>query len=185
MKRFLFTSLCLLNILMTGLAYAEKTDSEKATDIAADQMTYDDVKQINTFTGNVILTRGSLLMKAGRVVVTQDRAGYQSATMYAAPGTLATFRQKRDGGPDLWVEGQADRIEYDGRAELVKLFSKAKLRRLEGTRLTDEIDGEFISYDSRIEFIAVNNNVPGAKPGTGRIKAVIQPRIDPSEAKGK
>ena len=179
MKRFFLSSLCLLNIAVTGLAYAEKADSEKPTDIAADQMTYDDVKQINTFTGNVILTRGTLLMKAGRVVVIQDRAGYQSATLYAAPGGLATFRQKRDGGPDLWVDGEAERIEYDGRAELVKLFTRAKLRRLEGAKPTDEIEGEFISYDTRIEFISVNNNAPGAKPGTGRIKAVIQPRIDP------
>lgn len=181
MKRLFLTSLCVLNIGMTGLAYAEKADAEKATDIAADQMTYDDVRQINTFIGNVILIRGSLLMKAGRVVVTQDRNGYQFATLYAAPGALATFRQKRDGGPDLWVEGQAERIEYDGRAELVKLFTKAKLRRLEGIRPTDEIEGDFISYDSRVEFITVNNNAPGAKPGTGRIKAVIQPRIEPKE----
>ncbi|MBC7414781.1 MAG: lipopolysaccharide transport periplasmic protein LptA [Herminiimonas sp.] len=181
MKRFFLFSLCALNIATASLAYAEKADSEKATDIAADQMTYDDVKQVNTFTGNVILTRGSLLMKAGRVVVTQDRAGYQFATLYAAPGALATFRQKRDGGPNLWVEGEAERIEYDGRAELVKLFSKAKLRRLEGARPTDEIEGEFISYDTKAEFIAVNNNAPGAKPGSGRIKAVIQPRIEPKD----
>ena len=178
MKRIFLTMLCLLNVFMSGMAYAEKADATKATDIAADQMTYDDVKQINTFTGNVVLTRGSLLMKAARVVVTQDRSGYQSATMYAAPGAMATFRQKRDGAPDLWVEGQAERIEYDGRAELVKLFSKAKLRRLENIRPTDEVEGDFISYDTRAEFISVNNNVPGAKPGSGRIKAVIQPRVD-------
>ncbi len=164
---------------VAGMAHAEKADSEKVTDIAADQMTYDDVKQINVFIGNVVLTRGTLIMKAGRVVVTQDRAGYQSATMYAAPGALATFRQKRDGGPNLWVEGEAERIEYDGHAELVKLFTRAKLRRLEGPKPTDEIEGDFISYDSRVEFISVNNNAPGAKPGTGRIKAVIQPRIEP------
>ena len=178
MKRFLLSSLCLLNIAACGVAYAEKADFEKPTDIAADQMTYDDVKQINTFTGNVILTRGTLLMKAGRVVVTQDRSGYQSATLHAAPGGLATFRQKRDGGPDLWVDGEAERIEYDGRAELVKLFTRAKLRRLEGSKPTDEIEGQFISYDTRLEFISVNNNEPGGKPGTGRIKAVIQPRIE-------
>ena len=183
MKRFLSFSLCLLHMLTGSLAYAEKADSEKATDIAADQMTYDDVKQINTFTGNVILTRGTLLMKAARVVVIQDRAGYQSATLYAAPGALATFRQKRDGGPDLWVDGEAERIEYDGKAELVKLFTRAKLRRLEGARPTDEVEGTFISYDSRAEFISVNNSAPGAAPGTGRIKAVIQPRIDPKAAK--
>src|ERR1700709_2365544 len=127
MKRFLLSSLWLFSMAIAILAHAEKADSEKVTDIAADQMTYDDVKQINVFIGNVVLTRGTLIMKAGRVVVTQDRAGYQFATMYAAPGGLATFRQKRDGGPNLWVEGEAERIEYDGRAELVKLFSRAKL----------------------------------------------------------
>lgn len=182
MNRLLLSALCALNILAAVPAYAEKADSEKPTDIAADQMTYDDIKQVNVFIGNVILTRGSLLMKAGRVVVTQDPAGYQSAVLYAAPGGLATFRQKRDGGPNLWVEGEGERIEYDGRAELVKLFTRAKLRRLEGSRPTDEIEGDYISYDSRVEFISVNNNAPGAKPGTGRIKAVIQPRIDPKAA---
>jgi lipopolysaccharide export system protein LptA len=180
MKRFLFLVIWVMQLAIP-IAHAEKADAEKQTDIAADQMTYDDVKQVNVFIGNVILTRGTLLMKAGRVVVTQDRSGYQFATLYAAPGGLATFRQKRDGGPDLWVEGQAERIEYDSRADLVKLFSKAKLRRLEGNRPSDEIEGEFISYDSRLEFISVNNNAPGAKPGTGRIKAVIQPRIEPKE----
>ena len=180
MKRFLCAVFWAVQ-LFAPFAHAEKADAEKQTDIAADQMTYDDVKQVNVFIGNVVLTRGTLLMKAGRVVVTQDRSGYQFATLYAAQGKLATFRQKRDGGTDLWVEGEAERIEYDSRAELVKLFSKAKLRRLEGGRPSDEIEGEFISYDSRVEFMSVNNNAPGSKPGTGRIKAVIQPRIEPKE----
>jgi lipopolysaccharide export system protein LptA len=181
MKQFFLLFISFFTITLVSPVFAEKADFEKATDIAADQMTYDDVKQINTFTGNVVLNRGSLILKAGRVVVTQDRSGYQNATMYAAPGALATFRQRRDGGPNLWVEGEAERIEYDGRADLVKLFSKAKLRRLEGTRPTDEIEGEFISYDSRAEFISVNNNAPGSKSGTGRIKAVIQPRLGVKE----
>lgn len=179
MKRFLVSTLCLLNMGVSSVAFAEKADAEKATDITADQMTYDDVRQINTFIGAVVLNRGTLLMKAGRVVVVQDSTGYQSATLYAAPGALATFRQKRDGGPNLWVEGEAERIEYDGRTELVKLFTRAKMRRLDGIKPTDEIEGAFISYDSRVEYISVNNNMPGAAPGTGRIKAVIQPRTEP------
>jgi lipopolysaccharide export system protein LptA len=183
MKRIFFLFLFMLNIAVPGIVHAEKADSDKPTNVEADQMAYDDVKQINTFTGNVILTRGTLIMKAAKVVVTQDPAGYQFATMYAAPGSLATFRQKRDGGPNLWIEGQAERIEYDGKAELVKLFSKAKMRRLEGTKPTDEVEGEFISYDSRAEFFSVNNTPAGeSKPGAGRIKAVIQPH---SDQKGK
>ncbi|HJU71113.1 MAG TPA: lipopolysaccharide transport periplasmic protein LptA [Paucimonas sp.] len=179
MKRFFFYSLFALNMVAAAIVHAEKADANKPTTVEADQMAYDDVKQINTFNGNVILTRGSLRMKANKVVVSQDPAGYQFATMYATPGGLATFRQKRDGGPDLWIEGQAERIEYDGKTELVKLFSRAKIRRLEGDKPTDEVEGEFISYDSRAEFFSVNNTPTGAsKPGAGRIKAVIQPHTD-------
>lgn len=177
MKRFFLWSLLMLSTAAAPLALAEKADSEKPTNVEADQMLYDDVKQINTFSGNVVLTRGTLIMRAAKLVVTQDPAGYQFATLTAAPGALATFRQKRDGGPNLWIEGQAERIEYDGKAELVKLFSKAKIRRLEGSNPTDEVEGEFISYDSRAEFFTVNNTPSGAsKNGGGRIKAIIQPR---------
>lgn len=175
MKRIFLLLLLALNIAAMGIVHAEKADTEKPTNVEADQMAYDDVKQVNTFSGNVILTRGSLIMKANKVVVTQDPAGFQFATLYAAPGGVATFRQKRDGGADLWFEGQAERIEYDGKAELVKLFSKAKIRRLDGAKPTDEVEGEFISYDSRAEFISVNG---AGKPGAGRIKAVIQPHTD-------
>lgn len=183
MKRFLLLSVWMLCASVSYHAHAEKADSEQPTKVEADRMAYDDVKQINTFSGNVVLTRGTMIMKAGKLVVTQDPAGYQYATLLAPPGGLATFRQKRDGGPNLWVEGQAERIEYDGKAEVVKLFSNAKIRRLEGSKPTDEVEGEFISYDSRAEFFTVNNAPAGnAKNGSGRIRAVIQPR---TEAKGQ
>jgi lipopolysaccharide export system protein LptA len=168
-----------MGMLIGAHAFAEKADSDKPTKIDADQMTYDDIKQINTFTGNVLLTRGTLVMKAGKVVVVQDPSGYQFATLTAAPGAPASFRQKRDGGPNLWVEGQAERIVYDGRAELVKLYSKAKMRRLDGDKPTDEVNGELITYDSRAEFFTVNNTASGDKPGAGRITMVIQPRSEP------
>ncbi len=182
MKRILL----LLTIFAAVASYsarAEKADSEKPTNVEADQMAYDDVKQINTFTGNVILTRGTLIMRANKLIVSQDPEGYQYATLINGPSGLATFRQKRDSGPDQWVEGQAERIEYNGKTEIVKLFSNAKIKRLEGNKPTDEVQGEFISYDSRAEFFTVNNTRSGeSKPGEGRIKAVIQPRND---TKGK
>ncbi|HVK93444.1 MAG TPA: lipopolysaccharide transport periplasmic protein LptA [Noviherbaspirillum sp.] len=182
MKRF-FWLLLILEALLAGSAHAEKADTDKPTNVEADQMAYDDIKQINTFTGNVVLTRGTLTMRAHKMIVTQDPAGYQYATLIATPGSVATFRQKRDSGPNQWVEGQAERIEYDGKTEVAKLFNRARIRRLEGAKVTDEVEGEFISYDSHAEFFTVNNAPAGAgKPGSGRIRAVIQPR---SEAKEK
>jgi lipopolysaccharide export system protein LptA len=192
MKRLSFYSLCMLlasslagSLAVTQVARAEKADSEKPSVVDSNHMTYDDVRQVNTFTGDVVMTRGTLIMKAEKVVVTTDPDGYQFATLYAGPGKLATFRQKRDGGPDLWIEGEADRIEYDGRTEIAKLFNRAKMQRLTGTKVTDEVRGEFISYDSRAEYYSVNNTASGnSKAGSGRITAVIQPRVPTSGTTG-
>jgi lipopolysaccharide export system protein LptA len=186
MKRFYFITLFMLGITVVDGAQAEKSDADKPTNVEANQMAYDDVKQVNTFTGNVVLTRGTLVLKADKMVVTQDPAGYQFATLFAPRGGFASFRQKRDGGPNLWIEGQAaDRIEYDGKAEVARLFSKARVKLLDGTKPTDEVEGEFISYDSRAESYSVNNTPTGeSKPGAGRIRATIQPRND-TKAKAK
>lgn len=157
-------------------ARAEKADSTKETVITAEQGSADEVKQTRTLTGNVVLVKGTLTMKAGRALITVDPQGYQFATFWAAPGKLATFRQKRDGEGDLWVEGEAERVEYDDKSEVVKLFSKAKLTRLEGSKKTDEAEGPFISYDSRKEVFAMENTATGeSRPGGGSVRMVIQP----------
>ncbi|MBA5637408.1 lipopolysaccharide transport periplasmic protein LptA [Duganella sp. LX20W] len=175
MNKFILSA-ALLWAAAAGLAHAEKADSSKPTEIKFDQLEVDDVKQTKTAIGNVILTRGTLQMKSPKAVMKEDPEGYQYVTMTSTPGTPATFRQKRDGEGDQWVEGQADRIEYDGKTELVKLFSNAQIRRLEAGKPSDEVRGEFISYDSRKEFFSVKNTATGeSKPGAGRGTMVIQP----------
>ncbi|MDQ9171000.1 lipopolysaccharide transport periplasmic protein LptA [Oxalobacteraceae bacterium R-40] len=185
MNRPYLLVLLILPLLFGGHALAEKADADLPTNVEANQMAYDDVKQINIFTGNVVLTRGTLVMRAEKMVVSQDPAGYQYGTMYAAPGGFTTFRQKRDGGPDLWIEGRAaDRIEYDSKTEIAKFYSKARVRLLDGQKVTDEVEGEFISYDSKTEFYSVNNTATGqSKPGAGRIRAIIQPRTNEKQEK--
>jgi lipopolysaccharide export system protein LptA len=172
------TSSFIFCLAMLGSAHAEKADLNKPTNVEANQMFYDEAKQTNTFIGNVVLTRGSLVMHAEKLLVRQDQAGHQYATLYAPPGGTTKFRQKRDGGKDLWIEGNAaDRIEYDTKTEIAKLFKQARVKMLDGTRITDEVEGEFISYDSRAEFYSVSNSASGeSKPGSGRVRAVLQPR---------
>lgn len=161
-----------------GYSNAERADRDKPTNVESNQMLYDDAKQLNTFIGNVILTKGSLVMRAEKLVVRKDSAGYQYTTLYAGAGGIVTFRQKRDGGKDLWIEGYAaDRIEYDTKTEIAKLYKQSKIKMLDGSKITDEVEGEFISYDARTEFYTVNNTTSGdSKPGAGRVRAVIQPR---------
>ena len=161
-----------------GSALAERADREKPTNIEANQMLFDESKQVNTFIGNVVVTRGTLVMHGEKLILKKDSAGYQFGTLFAPAGGIATFRQKRDGGKDLWMEGLAgDRIEYDTKNEVAKLFKRSKVRMLDGPKVTDEVEGEFISYDTRTEFYTANNTVSGeSKPGAGRVRATIQPR---------
>ena len=179
MKKLILSAAMLL--MAAGAAHAEKADANKPTKIDYDDLQIDDVKQIKTLIGNVVLTRGTLLMKSPKAVVTTDPEGYNFVVLTSTPGTLSTFRQKRDGAGDQWIEGEAERIEYSDKTDLVKLFSKAKVRQLEGARMTSEVNSEFISYDSRTEHFDVKNNVSGvSKPGAGRGTMVIQPTIRPA-----
>ncbi len=177
MKRVMLPAAMLLAVVAAiAPARAEKADSSKPTQISFDQADADDVKQIKTFIGNVVLTRGTLLMKSPKAVVTEDPQGYQYVVLTGGAGVQATFRQKLDGAGDQWVEGQADRIEYDNKTELVKLFAKAQVKRLEGSKPSSQVDSEFISYDSRKEVFEVKNTPTGdSKPGGGRGTMVLQP----------
>jgi lipopolysaccharide export system protein LptA len=162
MKRLLLSAALLLCVAEPALA--EKADSYKPTNISYGSLDIDDVKQVTVLNGGVVLTRGTLKMTAERAFVKQSPEGFQQVTLFG-DGKKATFRQKRDGAGDQWVEGDA----------------KATIRRLEGGKQNDEVQGEFISYDSRKEFFSVRNTATGeSKPGGGRGTMVIQPsRTEP------
>jgi lipopolysaccharide export system protein LptA len=163
--------------LATMTASAERADSLKQAQVDFDNGHLDEVTQTRTLTGNVVLTRGTLLIKSDKAVMKETPEGYMLLTLTAAPGKVASFRQKRDGGPDLWTEGQAQRIEYDERTEVVRLFSNAVVKQLEGKRMTSEVNGPFIAYDNRTEQANVRNDASGeSKPGGGRSTIIIAPR---------
>jgi lipopolysaccharide export system protein LptA len=170
--------------LIALAAQAERADSLKQATVSAIQSKADNVTGNIVATGDVVITRGTLLIKSDKAVVVQTPEGYMAVTLTSDPGKFATFRQKRDGGPDLWVEGQASRIEYDERTEIVKLFNNAVVKQLENGRLTNEMDGQFISYDNRKEVVALENDASGqSKQGTGRVTVIIPPsRTAPASA---
>jgi lipopolysaccharide export system protein LptA len=187
MKKFLLIAALGLT---AAIASAEKGDSYKEAIIKYDTLDVDDVAQTRIFTGNVHLTKGTLVLTSDKAVLKESPEGDMYVTLTAVPGKAATFRQKRDSGPDAWMEGQAQRIEYDDKMGLVKLFGNARIKQLEGARKTDEIDSEFLSYDSRKEVLTARNDASGQnKVGQGRGTMVIAPRKSaaaaPAAAAGK
>jgi lipopolysaccharide export system protein LptA len=165
--------------------YAEKADRNKPMNAEADSLRYDDVNQTSVFTGNVVITKGTILIRGAKVDVRQDPEGYQYGVVTAPPGKLAYYKQKRD-GLDEFIEGQADVIEYDGKADKVKFIKRAELRRLRGASVADEMTGSLITYDNTSDVFTVDGGPgsPTPAPGLagGRIRAVLAPRIAASAA---
>ena len=89
--------------------FAEKADRDKPIEIEADTMTVDDAKSTSVYTGDVILTQGTLLIKADELIVRQDKQGFQHSTSLGNP---TTFKQKMEGSSE-YIQGRALRIEYD------------------------------------------------------------------------
>lgn len=174
MKKFL--AFALLG-LAAASASAEKADAAKQAVIGYDSLETNEVTQVTILTGNVVVTKGTLILKSDRATIKETPEGDMFVTLTASAGKAATFRQKRDGGPDLWAEGQAQRIEYDERADLVKLFSNAVIKQIEGQKVTQQMDSPFISYDSRKEVLVGRNDPSGADvKGQGRGSITLQPR---------
>ena len=175
-----------LAVLLLGLAlafalaapaHAERADRLQKISIAADQdFQIDMQKQIAVYVGNVVISQGTMVIRAGRVEVRQLPSGYYNAIAFGTPNKPATFRQKRD-GVDEYFEGEAERLEFDGKANMVRFVNNAELRQLRGATPASEISGNLITYDATSEKTTVTGGArpTAANPG-GRITAVITPR---------
>jgi lipopolysaccharide export system protein LptA len=162
-------------LLAAGPVRSEKADQSKPMNIESNSMTSDDTKRMVIFQGNVLLTKGTIAIRADRLVVRQDAEGFQHATAYGNP---VRFRQKGDpkaGREGVWTDGEALRVEVDDRNQRIELFERARV-----TRDQDVVNGDHILFDQRTEFFSVRA-AKGAAPTApeGRVKAVIQPKNVP------
>ncbi len=175
----------LLTALVCGAAQAEKADRNKPMNIEADALRHDELQQTSVFTGNVVMTKGTIVLRGAQLDVRQDPEGYQHGTIKAAEGKRAFFRQKRDtlaGQPDEYVEGEAEVIEYDGKADNVKLIRRGELRRYRGEVLSDEITGAVIVYNNLTDVFTVDGQPRSGSGSGGRVRAVLAPKEQPPAA---
>ena len=182
MSRLTRPLLAVLLALAALPADAERADRLKPLNVEADQSGRVDLQnQVVTFTGNVVVSKGTMVIRASRIEVRQTPAGYDMAVAFGAPGKPATFRQKRD-GVDEFIAGEADRLEYDGRIDQIKFVNNAAVRRLRGATVADEINGNLVTYDGTTEVFSVSGGgAPTAANPGGRVRAVLAPR-ESSEA---
>jgi lipopolysaccharide export system protein LptA len=169
--------LALLLAVFSCAASAEKADKDKPTQIEANRMQSDETRRMNIFEGNVVVTKGTLTVRADRLVVRQDAEGYQLTTANGAPVRFRQRQDPKDGKEGAWMDGEALRLEIDDRKSTIELFDKARVNR-DG----DEVTGNYIFVDQRSDFFSVSSG-KGAPPG--RVKAVIQPKTTPEPEAAK
>ncbi|MCC7326669.1 MAG: lipopolysaccharide transport periplasmic protein LptA [Burkholderiales bacterium] len=161
-------------ILVTCAAHAEKTDREKPITFTSDDGEVNYEKRTGVLKGNVVITQGTMTIRADRINFTQNPDNSLSATAFGNP---LSFRQKRDDA-DGYYEGWAQRAEYDGQKEQIELFDNAILKRGD-----DEIRSNFISYNSATELFRAEGRAsstpkPGAAGRDDRVRGVFQPKSD-------
>jgi lipopolysaccharide export system protein LptA len=164
----------------SGAVHAEKADRTKPIKIEASSNVVDQATNVLTLEGDVVLEQGTMRINAARMVVKRDAQEHIFAELFAKPGGQISFREKREGVND-YMEGVADRAEFDDKANTLKLFNRAKLK-----NGTDELSGEYIYYNSLTEVIQALGQIPNAKadPKAGvpssdnRVRIVIQPRTE-------
>ncbi len=161
-----FLGLALL--VLTPCVQAEKADRDKPVNVESDTAYMDDAKKIGIYEGRVVLIQGTLKVHAQRLEIRQDAEGFSSADAAGAP---AYFREKQENSEE-YVEGWAKRIEYDGRAEKVKLTGLAHVK-----RGIDDIRGEIVHYDQKTGQFNALSATGAVVPGTARrVYAVIRPK---------
>lgn len=160
-------------------AWAERADRDKPMQVEADRMQHDEQKQFSQFIGSVQATKGTMLMRAERMDVQQDAQGRQEARFWAAPGQRVFFRQKRE-GLNEFIEGEAEQIDYDSRADTMILLRRAEVRILREGKVADQILGQRIVYRNADEVMSVDGKLQETG-GRQRVRVVMTPRAAASE----
>ena len=171
----------LLVALTAFAAHAEKADRSKPMVFTADkQGRLDGVNQRTELVGDVIITQGTLQLRAEKVDVRETRDGYHQAFASGAAGQPVSFRQSLD-KPGEAIDGVADQLEYDTRTETVRFIGNAKVRSSRGATVMDEVTGAVIVYNSRTEVFTLEGGSASPNPN-GRTRIVMMPRQQPADA---
>ena len=169
LKSSIFTKkiFLLISLIISFDVLSEKSDKEKPIAIEADSMTVDDSKSTSIYEGDVILTQGTLIIKADTLIVREDKQGFQHSTSIGKP---TTFKQKMEGS-DKFIQGKALRIEYDGHMDKIHLYKNAEVKRGD-----DIVVGDYITYDANAEIAQAMSNNSSTSGKKSRTKAIIKPK---------
>lgn len=171
------TAVFLILASLAQSALAERADRDKPLQLEANRISIDDAKKIQILEGDVVVIKGTMVLRADRVVVTEDQYGFQKGVATGGKDGLARIRQKRE-GKDEYTDGEGERIVYNTNTEVAELFHRAWVKSGE-----DQVRGDYIWYDAVSEkYLVTAGKKRDPKGPPARVHAVIQPKSKSAQA---
>lgn len=173
--RLLLSGLLITALLAPCAGLADRNDGSKPMDFKSQSAHIDDLRKTYRYAGQVRMTQGTRLLTADNVVIQRDAAGFSKSVASGTAQKLAYVKQRENDGKG-WMEGWAERIEYDDRTDKLFFFDQAHIK-----TSTDDAKGEVIIYDNvteRYQILAKGQPIPDlrkalpAQPGAAPHKPV-------------
>jgi lipopolysaccharide export system protein LptA len=163
----LFLYICLA--LLPATAIALDSDKDKPINVEADKADIDEKRGISVYTGNVIVTQGSIRITSDEMTLYSKD---QAIEKIIAKGNPATYKQRPEGKKeDIHAEGQ--QMEYYTKTDTAIFIDNAVMKQ-----------GGNTFKSNRITYDIANDKVnAGARTGGQRVTITIQPESrnpDPS-----
>lgn len=175
LRKIAMSSALLVGCLMTA-AHAEKADQDKPIILEAEKVSVNDVQQIYELNGAVLLTKGSILITGEKGNIKVDPEGYEYVDVQGASESIASFRQRREGPANEFMQGRGQTVTYNAKTELLTLTGDASLKRLQDMQMLDQLRGWKIDYDDvtqRYQVFPPTNAKAGDLP---LARAILSPR---------
>ena len=173
---FLMPFVLLVLSLLSGLALAEKADQDKPLILNADSVSINEVEQKYKLQGDILLIKGSIVVTGDQGDILVDPEGYQFIEVRGDAKSLATFRQRREGPANEFMQGLGKDVSYNGKQEVLILLGDANMKRLLNMQMRDHLRGGKIEYrdDTQEYRVSPPANHPKNAPPSSR--AILAPR---------
>ncbi len=177
----MFARLALLSSFALGLsittsANAEKADQDKPVILEAEKVSVNDVKQIYDLDGQVLLIKGSIIVTGEDGHIEVDPQGYEFIDVVGSPEAVASFRQRREGLADEFMQGRGTQVTYDAKTEFLTLTGDASLKRLLNMQMLDQLKGWKIEYDDIKQYYHVTPPKDAKPDDLPLARAILSPR---------
>ena len=176
LARVSLATLVLLGASISNLTYAEKADQDKPIILEAEKVSGNDTSQVYDLNGEVLLVKGSIIVTGEEGHIRIDPEGYEFIDVKGTPEAVATFRQRREGLANEFMQGRGSNATYDAKTEILTLTGDASLKRLLNMQILDQLYGWKIEYDDVKQYYRVIPPSDAKPDDLPKARAVLTPR---------